>query len=125
MQPREIPSSCPSRKPLPEASTSSQVSELAQLIDAIPSEYREDLLLAALRLSKSGVLTESYLVGVCREQLFDCLMQRTATMYDFAGLRQLDRNTIERQLHPFAVASDPAQVTIALCALLDFLIDVL
>ena len=74
----------------------SQIAELAMLIDAMPSEYRGDVLLAALRLSTSEVLIQSYLVSLCREQLSDCLMQETATVCDFSSLRQLDHNSIER-----------------------------
>ena len=70
---------------------SAQVADLAVLIDAIPPEYREDVLLSVLWLGTSNVFQESYLVSSIRNQLCDCLMDRTGTLHDLTNVRQLAR----------------------------------
>lgn len=106
-------------------SGSVELSELALLIDAIPREYREDVLLAVLYLAESDILAQSHFVGLYRERLQDCLVEKTGTIHDLSALRQLGRIAIQRRLSLFKSAEDPAQVTVALCGLLDFLINAL
>ena len=100
-----------------------EVSELALLIDAIPLEYREDVLLAVLYLAENDSLEQSHFVSLYRERLQDCLLGMTGTSPNLQALRQSDRAAIRRRLTPLATAEDPAQVTVALCRLLDFLND--
>jgi hypothetical protein len=110
---------------MPSPAASPQVAELATLIDAMPSEYREDVLLAALRLGASTGFKESYLVSSTRDQLSDCLFEKTGTIHAFTALRAHDPSVIHRRLNIFTAAQDLTQVTHALCDLLAFLIDVL
>jgi len=125
MQPPRIQKPCHSPELMVAAAGSSQLTDLALYIDAIPSEHREDVLLAVLRLATNKPLEQSYFVGSLRELLSDCFFQRTGTIHDLSMLRRLDRVGTERRLNLFTTAADPAQVTLALCGLLDFLIDAL
>jgi len=99
----------------------SGLAELALLVDAIPAEYRVDVLRAALRLDPTGSFETSYLVGTYRARLCDCLMLRTATVIDPRRFRRLDPRRIEARLATFAVAEDPAEVALALDRLMDLL----
>ena len=110
---------------MPSPAASPQVAELAAMIDAMPSEYREDVLLAALRLAAIAVFQESYLVNSIRDQLSDCLFEKTGTIHDFTALRSHDPSVIHCRLNIFATAEGVTQVTHALCGLLEFLADVL
>ena len=101
------------------------VAELAVLIDAIPSEYRDDVLLAALWLGTNKTFQESYMVGSLRSQLCECLMEKTGTLHDFRTIRQFDRSVVERQLRPLRAAGNMDQIAIAIEALLAFLADAL
>lgn len=101
------------------------VAELALLVDAIPPEYREDILLAALWLGTNKIFQESYMVGSLRSQLSECLLEETGTLHDFAAIQQFDPSVIERQLRPFAEAENPAQIMLAIHGLLSFLVNVL
>lgn len=104
---------------------SAQVADLAVLIDAIPPEYREDVLLSVLWLGTSNVFQESYLVSSIRNQLCDCLMDRTGTLHDLTNVRQLARASIHRQVDSFTAATDLEQIALATHNLLDFLADAL
>lgn len=105
------------------SANSQQVAELALLIDALPTEYREDVLLAALQAGTDEFLQKSHFVGLYREGLRDCLAAMTGTICDFKRLRQFDLAAIRRRISPFETAADPAKVTIALTELLGFLIE--
>lgn len=107
------------------ATDSAQVVELTVLVDAIPPEYREDVLLAALWLGANTAFQESYIVASLRAQLSDCLMEHTGTVHDFRTMPQLDYSMIERQLSPFARAECLEEISLAICRLLRFLVDVL
>lgn len=98
-----------------------ELAELALLIDAIPAEYRVDVLRAALRLDPNDSLEASYLVGTYRTRLCDCLTLRTATVVDPRRFRRLDQRAVENRLVPFAMAEDPAEVALALDKLMNLL----
>lgn len=102
-----------------------QVAELALLIDAMPPEYREDVLLSVLWLGTSNVFQESYLVSSIRNQLCDCLMEKTGTLHDLKDVRQLAHAAIHRRLDAFTTATDLEQITLAIHSLLKFLADAL
>ena len=107
------------------ATDSAQVAELALLLDAIPPEYREDVLLSVLWLGTSNVFQESYLVSSVRNQLCDCLMEKTGTLHDLKDVRQLAHAAIHRRLDAFTTATDLEQITLAIHSLLKFLADAL
>ena len=100
---------------------SSPLAELALLIDAIPAEFRSEVLRAALRLEPSSDIETSSFVGLYRTILYDILTRRTETVIDLRRFRRLDSRSVERRLALFACAEDPAQVTLALCELIGFL----
>ena len=104
---------------------SQQVSELALLIDAIPVEYREDVLLAVLQVGTDDVLQKSHFVSLCRERLRECLAARTGTICNFKKLRQFDLTAVRQRIGALATAADPAEAMIALSELLRFLIEAL
>jgi len=91
------------------------------LIDAIPAEFRSEVLRAALRLEPSSDIETSSFVGLYRTILYDILTRRTETVIDLRRFRRLDSRSVERRLALFACAEDPAQVTLALCELIGFL----
>jgi hypothetical protein len=102
-----------------------QQAEFALLLDAIPTEFREEIILAVLHLQSDQTFQESYLVNLSRQQLSDCLLEKTGSLPDLASLKSLDPLSVKRQLHPLIEAKDPAQVAIALSRFLDFLANVL
>ena len=97
-----------------------EASELANLIDALPRHVRLPILQAAFSFTSSHDLGNSYLVGVFRTQLFDCVLE-------FSGLKlnvvagHLPASDLDRHLGVFAEAKDPAQVQLAVCDLLEFI----
>jgi hypothetical protein len=102
-----------------------QVAELAFLIDAMPPEFREEVLLSVLWLGTSNVFQESYLVSSIRNQLADCLIERTGTLHDLRAIDQLALVSIRRQLTAFTAASEITQIIVAIHTLLDLLVDAL
>ena len=104
-----------------DATDSIQVTELAVLLDAIPPEYREDVLLAALWLGTNQTFQESYMVTSLRNQLCDCLMEWTSTLQNLKILRHPDRATLQRRLNQFTKARDMGQITFAIENLLEYL----
>jgi len=98
---------------------------LALLIDAIPAQFREDILRAALRVEPSNGFDESYLVGMVRTQLYDCLVEQTGELVSLAVFQSLNAAMLSRWLTPFSTAADPAEMTLALLDLLAFLVNTL
>lgn len=108
-----------------QASVSAPVAELAILIDAIPAEYRDDVLRAALWLGTNRAFQESYMVASLRSQLCDCLLEKTGTLHDLRTLRQCNLPNLERRLNQFTEGDGIEQIAVAIERLLSHLVDVL
>ena len=96
------------------------VSELANLIDALPPQLRLPVLQAAFSFNADDDIGNSYLIGIFRNQLFDSVIE-------FNGLRlnvivaELPRADLTEWLRRFAKAKDLAQVQLVVCDLLEFI----
>lgn len=125
MQPLKSPESLHPPTTADIGSVSASVIELAVLVDAIPPEYREDVLLAALWRGTNKMFQESYMVTSLRNQLCDCLLEKTSTLHDLGMLRQLKHSIVEHKVRPFTTANDMEQIVIAIEGLLNCLAEAL
>lgn len=106
----------------PRWSALKRLSELANMIDALPSEYRVPVLESAIGFTPIDDFSWSHLVGIYRSQLFDCVHEFCGSPMPFQGHRQeglfVCLETLEK-------AKDPAEVQLALCDLLEYFRDIL
>jgi hypothetical protein len=119
----ESPAGTPPSCPIRWFSDSQHLAELACLIDALPSHSRVPILQAALDFWPEEDLATSFLVGTFRTRLFDSLFERLGRPANVIAIRRIDRTDLELRLQPFIDAGDPAQVTLAACDLMNFLVE--
>lgn len=98
-----------------------QFGELAMFIDAIPAEFREEILLAVFHLHSDRGFSESYFVDFVRTLFRACIAERISDTESHVSLQGVDYSTVRRGLSPFATAEDPVQVASALNALMNLL----
>jgi hypothetical protein len=95
--------------------------ELAIFIDAIPAEFREEILLAVFHLHPDGKFSATYFVNFVRTLFHSCLAERTGNKEGHISLQGVDCPTVQQGLSPFAAAEDPVQVASALNDLMNLL----
>lgn len=95
--------------------------ELAIFIDAIPAEFREEILLAVFHLHPDGHFSAGYFVDFVRMLFHACIVERTGDKERQVSLHGVDYPTIRQGLSPFAAAEDPVQVASALNGLMNLL----
>jgi hypothetical protein len=103
----------------------SQIAALALFIDAIPAEFRQELLLAALKHqphAKGDASALAEYLFVCLEEYF---RERTGGILSMLTIQAIPSYVLMPRLTPFSRASDPAQVTIALMEFLDFVVKII
>lgn len=95
--------------------------ELANFIDAIPAEIREEILLAAFQLHPYADFGACYFARFVRTLFHSCLAERTGNNESIASLHGVDLPTVRQGLSSLVAAEDPAQVASALNGLMDLL----
>lgn len=95
-------------------------SELANLIDALPSDLRFPILQAACSFNSNQDIGNSYLVGMFRSQLFDSVVEFNGQRLN-AIVGDLPGAELTACLRSFAKAKDLAQVQLVVCDLLEFI----
>lgn len=109
--------------PLRRFSESQALARLALLVDALPLYCREALLQACLGFSPSEILTSSDLVTACRSLLLQCVAERLAVGVNVRWIRRIDPSALTTYVAPVVAAQDPAQTALALCDLVQVLVD--
>lgn len=107
--------------PTSERSFVQQLGELANFIDAIPTEFREEILLAVFHLHRSNEFSTGYTVTYVRSLFRCCLAARPGNRNSRVSLQGVDLPTVLEGLTPIVVAKDPAQTAIALNGLMDLM----
>lgn len=100
--------------PTSERSFVQQLGELANFIDAIPAEFREEILLAVFHLHRSAEFSTGYTVTYVRLLFQCCLAARTGHKCSRVSLQGVDLPTVLEGVTPIVMAKDPAQVALAL-----------
>ena len=98
-----------------------QLGELAIFIDAIPAEFREEILLAAFHLHPNAQFSSGYLVDYVRLLLQSCFVERTGNKKSRVSLQGIDLPSVLQALSPIATAEDPAHVALALNGLMNLM----
>ena len=110
------------RHPIQWLADSRHLSELACLIDAMPSVQRPTILRAAVDALPRTDFVGDFLTGVCRSHLLDCLVELTGGVPRLDGHLALDKTKMNERLESFSQVQDPAQSAFALCDLLSVLL---
>jgi hypothetical protein len=98
----------------------SQIAELAMFIDAIPANFRQEILIPALKYQSHAECDTSDLAGYLFASLSDYVSERTGNILDILIVQSIPNYVLTPRLAPLSRATDPAQVAIALVDFFDF-----